>query len=461
MPRQLSDNVEITRWFVYFVDVIAINALYLFCHQFDMLPWNRTALLLWNIAYLISIFIFPPVAQNRLAKSETVIRRASSNAWLMAFIFATELIISRFTHFYPMRFLVSILILVVLMVITRMLTRSIIKLSRRHGRNSRSVVFVGAGVNLRGLYDVMTESVTTGFQIRGYFENQESQHLGNRLTRLGTLDQVIPWLDSHPVEMLFCNLPSSQSQEILKIMEYCENHLIRFYSVPNVRNYVHHSMQVEFVGDTPVLSLRIEPLRYPINRIIKRTFDIVVSLLVLFFILPWVYLVVAIVTKRVMPGPVLFLQKRHGYNGQEFTLYKFRSMKINDKSDTLQATKNDPRKTQWGDFLRRTNIDELPQFINVLLGDMSIVGPRPHMLRHTEEYSALIKNYMVRHFAKPGITGWAQVTGSRGETSELWQMEQRVEKDIWYIENWSFLLDLHIIVMTIANVLGHEKGNAY
>ena len=136
-------------------------------------------------------------------------------------------------------------------------------------------------------------------------------------------------------------------------------------------------------------------------------------------------------------------------------------MKVNADADTKQATENDPRKTKWGNIMRRTNIDELPQFINVLLGDMSIVGPRPHMVKHTEESRALINKYMVRHFAKPGITGLAQVTGWRGETSELWMMEERIRKDIWYVENWSLLLDIKIIFRTITNMLGFEKGNAY
>ena len=162
-----------------------------------------------------------------------------------------------------------------------------------------------------------------------------------------------------------------------------------------------------------------------------------------------------------MPGPVFFRQKRNGINGDEFTCLKFRSMRVNADADKVQATKNDPRKTKWGNIMRKTNIDELPQFINVLLGDMSIVGPRPHMVKHTEEYGALVDKYMVRHYTKPGITGWAQVTGSRGETSELWMMEERIKKDIWYVENWSLLLDLKIIFKTITNVFGGEKGNAY
>ena len=159
-------------------------------------------------------------------------------------------------------------------------------------------------------------------------------------------------------------------------------------------------------------------------------------------------------------GPVLFRQKRTGLYGKIFECYKFRTMHINEEADRLQAVKNDPRTTWIGSFLRRTNLDEIPQFINVLTGDMSVVGPRPHMLRHTEQYSILIDKYMIRHLVKPGITGWAQITGYRGETRTLEQMEGRVKRDVWYLENWSFFLDLKIIIVTIINMFRGES-NAY
>ncbi|MDE6262217.1 MAG: sugar transferase, partial [Muribaculaceae bacterium] len=169
---------------------------------------------------------------------------------------------------------------------------------------------------------------------------------------------------------------------------------------------------------------------------------------------------IAIAGKISSPGPVLFKQTRHGYSGREFTCLKFRTMKVNSDSDRKQATDRDPRKTRVGDFLRRTSLDELPQFINVWMGDMSVVGPRPHMLAHTEQYRQLIDRYMLRHMVKPGITGWAQVSGYRGNTDELWKMEKRVNADVWYIEHWSWMLDLKIIVRTVYNAIRGEE-NAY
>jgi putative colanic acid biosynthesis UDP-glucose lipid carrier transferase len=184
--------------------------------------------------------------------------------------------------------------------------------------------------------------------------------------------------------------------------------------------------------------------------------DIVVAVVFLVLssvLFPFIWLMI----KLQSPGPILFRQQRTGLDGKAFTMLKFRSMHVNKESDTLQATKDDPRKYPFGDYMRRTNIDEVPQFWNVLWGDMSIVGPRPHMLKHTEMYSKLIDKYMVRHFVRPGMTGWAQVTGYRGETKELWQMEGRVKRDIWYMEHWSIWLDLRIIWMTAKQIFVRDQ----
>lgn len=207
-----------------------------------------------------------------------------------------------------------------------------------------------------------------------------------------------------------------------------------------------------------MLTLNCNPLKRPINRLMKRVFDIVFSSCVLLCLGPVLLIPIAIAVKLSSRGPVFFKQKRTGYRGTDFYCWKFRTMRVNNDSDKLQATKDDPRKTRVGDFLRRTSLDELPQFFNVWLGQMSVVGPRPHMLKHTEEYRQLIDKYMVRHNVKPGISGWAQVNGYRGRTEELWQMEKRVEYDVWYIENWSFMLDLKIIVRTLVNAFQGEKN---
>ena len=232
--------------------------------------------------------------------------------------------------------------------------------------------------------------LSTGYRVLGYFEDKDSKHLPDTITRLGTVSDLVAWLEKNPVDQVYCNLPSSRSHEIVQTINYCESHLIRFFSVPNVRNYVHRQMVVRMMADMPVLTIRQEPLSTVGNKFLKRTFDILFSALFLVTCFWWIYIIVAIITKITMPGPVFFKQKRNGLLGEEFYCLKFRSMKVNADADKLQATKDDPRKTKWGNIMRKTNIDELPQFINVLMGSMSVVGPRPHMVKHTEEYSALI-----------------------------------------------------------------------
>ncbi|MFR9546700.1 MAG: exopolysaccharide biosynthesis polyprenyl glycosylphosphotransferase, partial [Rikenellaceae bacterium] len=259
----------------------------------------------------------------------------------------------------------------------------------------------------------------------------------------------------------YCSLPSSMSKTIVPIINYCENHLVRFYSVPNLRNYLQRSVTLEMFYNVPILSIRNEPLSMVNNRFIKRTFDIAFSLCFLCTLFPLVYIIFGLLIKCSSRGPILFRQKRNGIDGKEFWCYKFRSMKVNVDADKLQATEYDPRKTKVGDFMRRTSIDEFPQFINVLIGNMSVVGPRPHMTKHTEEYSELINSYMLRHLIKPGITGYAQVTGFRGETKQLSEMEGRVKADIWYMEHWTFMLDLSIIFKTITNVIARKDDHAF
>ena len=206
-----------------------------------------------------------------------------------------------------------------------------------------------------------------------------------------------------------------------------------------------------------IVKLRDEPLANPFNAGLKRAADIIVSFVFLVTLFPFIWLFVAIGTSLSSPGPVFFKQRRTGYRGRPFTMYKFRSMRVNAEADLVQATADDPRKTRFGSFLRRTSIDELPQMINVLLGQMSLIGPRPHMEKHTEMYSALVDKYLVRSIVKPGLTGWAQVNGCRGETPTTESMAERVRYDIWYIEHWSVSLDIRIFFMTIAQIIRGDK----
>lgn len=345
--------------------------------------------------------------------------------------------------------------------LSRFCMRYLIKKYRALGRNTRNVLFIGSDNALAPIYEHLMNDMSLGYRVSGYYANNEIiiggrktvlEHKGN----LDDLSKIISSGTSLGVDDIYCSLCDDQEQLIHDIMSYCDKNVIHFYFIPPFTHIFGFNMKMERLGSSVVFTNHETPLMNPSNRFIKRTFDIAVSSFVCLFLLILIP-IIALIIKIQSPGPIFFRQKRTGIGGNDFMCYKFRSMHVNKDADTVQATKNDPRKFAFGNFMRKSNIDELPQFLNVLKGDMSIVGPRPHMLHHTEVYSALIDKYMVRHFAKPGITGWAQVTGFRGETKELWQMEGRVMKDIWYIENWSFWLDISIIFKTALQLVIHDK----
>jgi putative colanic acid biosynthesis UDP-glucose lipid carrier transferase len=266
---------------------------------------------------------------------------------------------------------------------------------------------------------------------------------------------------SNGVKEMYVSVPPDRMSKIHVLVREADKYCLRIKLVPDIAGTLAVPYTIDYLGkEFPVIKLRHEPLENIGNRFKKRAFDVIFSLLVIVFLLSWLFPIIALIIKFQSKGPVLFKQQRSGRNDEPFWCYKFRSMDINAASDKMQATKGDSRIFKFGQFMRKTSIDELPQFFNVLFGEMSVVGPRPHMLRHTEEYKALITQFMVRHFTKPGITGWAQVNGFRGETKAEGSMEGRVRLDIWYLENWSGNLDLKIIFMTIINVVRGES-NAY
>lgn len=420
----------------------------------DSLP---QLLVLLNLVYLLCNYSKGVVLHRRIVRADHIVMRAVRNTFCHAVVFISLITLVHFGSLSTRFLVIFYTAFLALLVSYRLIFRHFVKIYRRKGGNRRTVALVGDGSNMVELYEEMTADPTSGFKVVGYFAEHPSDNYPKECHYLGTPQEVIPYLKKSKAEQLYCGLTSSHSKEILPIISYCENNLIHFYSVPNVRNYLKRRMHLELIGNAPVLDIRQEPLAQPENRLAKRLFDIVFSLLFLCTIFPIIFIIIGLAIKITSPGPIFFKQKRSGEENKEFWCYKFRSMRVNKDSDKVQATLNDPRKTRLGNFMRKTSIDELPQFINVLLGDMSVVGPRPHMLKHTEEYSKLIDKYMVRHLVKPGITGWAQVTGFRGETKELWQMEGRVERDIWYLEHWTFMLDLYIIYKTVKNAVKGEK----
>lgn len=413
-----------------------------------------------SLCYLICTMRGGVILHRQKVHGFQIVLRVLRNVLYFSAVSGILLATGDYLNVFSLFFAAYIATLFIVLSTYRLIFHAFLKAYRSRESHLNYVVLVGSTTNNIELYHELADDPASGYSVAGYFDEQPNPQF-KECPYLGKPEEVIGYLISHTyIHFLFCCLPSKQADIIVPIINYCENNLVHFYSVPNLRNYLHNRVYFNMIGNVPYLSLRPDPLSRPENKALKRAFDIAFSLLFLCTLFPIVLIIVTIITKLTMPGPVFFRQKRNGLNDREFYCIKFRSMKVNKEADTLQATKNDPRKTKWGDIMRKTNIDELPQFINVLLGDMSIVGPRPHMLKHTEEYSKLINKYMVRHFVKPGITGWSQVTGYRGETKELKDMEGRVLGDIWYIEHWSFGLDIYIIYRTIHNAIQGEK-NAY
>lgn len=337
-----------------------------------------------------------------------------------------------------------------------MLDRMLIKMMRRRGRNSVSVVIVGTGRAARHLYDEMMHDAGFGYRVLGFFDEKEPNDFPH--TYLGDMKNFGGYVQSHKVDQIFFTLPGTHGEALRTAVSVADDNVIPFFYIPQLPRTITRNYEMSNVGDVPVLTWHKNPLKKPLNAFLKRSFDIVFSLCVLAVAVPLVFIPVSIGIKMSSPGPVFFRQKRTGYLGRTFYCLKFRTMRVNANADKAQATADDPRKTRFGDFLRKTSIDELPQFINVLVGDMSVVGPRPHMLKHTHDYSILIDRYMLRHMIKPGITGWAQVNGYRGLTDEVWKMERRVEYDMWYIEHWNVFLDFKIIVRTLLNAVSGEDN---
>lgn len=454
------------RWLIGVGDMFVLNFVFLFV--FNLLGYtythaiannHREVLLLLNFCYFFSLYFVPIQLHLSVVFIDKIVQRAFSLVTVLVLLFATCLIFLNVGDLMATFLVVYYVVALVSFALWRVFVRLSLKLYRRKGYNFKRVVIVGAGKNGMELYQVMKDDLSYGFNICGFFDDNIA--LKDALPNyLGSTNEVEDYVLKHEIDEIYCTLPGTNDGKIVRLLNFAEKHMIRFYIVPEFYRNVKKSMVMEMMESIPLLTIRREPLQSMYNRCLKRAFDLLFSSVVLLTIYPILYVILGVLIKLSSPGPILFRQKRTGLYGRDFECYKFRTMRVNAEADTMQAVKDDPRKTRIGNFLRKSNLDEFPQFVNVFLGDMSVVGPRPHMLKHTEQYSALIDKYMVRHLVKPGVTGWAQVTGYRGETKTLEQMEGRVKRDVWYIENWTFFLDLKIIIVTVLNMFKGEK-NAY
>ena len=319
------------------------------------------------------------------------------------------------------------------------------------GGNFRKTVIFGVNKKTLALENFFNKNPEYGYIHKKTFNFKDTRELN--------LNSCFEFIKTEAIDEIYCSISELTNDQINEISNFADNNLKILKFLPDSKEIYSKKLKYEYYDYIPILTLRDIPLEESLNMVIKRTFDIVFSSLVIIFLLSWLTPLIAILIKIESKGPIFFKQSRNGFNYREFDCYKFRSMTPNKDAHLYQATRGDNRITKIGKIIRKTSIDELPQFFNVFFGDMSVVGPRPHMVSHTDMYAKKIDKFMVRHFVKPGITGLAQISGFRGEVESDKDIIGRVKYDIFYIENWSILLDLKIIIKTFINAIkGEDKA---
>lgn len=321
------------------------------------------------------------------------------------------------------------------------------------GSNFRKAIIIGYTPEAKNLKELFEKRNDYGYRFLGFFSDKKTHP-----EIVGKIEEVKPYVLENKIDEIYCSLNEITNEQIKSLVEFADINYKTIKFIPDTKQIYSKNLKIDYYEMFPVLSLQKTPLHDPVTKAFKRMFDIVFSLFVIIFVLSWLCPVLAILIKLESKGPVFFKQGRPGLDEQEFICYKFRSMKMNPTTE-MEASRFDPRVTRIGRFMRKTSIDELPQFFNVLAGDMSVVGPRPHLWSQNKKYASRIKKYMVRLYVKPGITGLAQVKGYRGEIETDEDMINRIKYDVFYIENWSFPLDIKIIVQTVVNIFkGEEKA---
>ena len=448
-------------------DLLFINFSYLFSYYLVStvyhpdLTWNNRYLVgvvAFNFIWMFSSLIMRLYQQSSFNVLETFFRRTYRTALMhfvlfMAFLFFTK------SNILQSVFLTSFAIMAILFLVSRFIIVYAMDYLQKRTKRGKKIAILG--------YNSTAEKLAAYFQKRkgdfvfeGFFDDEIARgNTRGSLNILGDLQNCFDYVAENKVEEIYSTILPNQNLQVEQLLIAAEQKCVRVKFVPDFSRQLDDRFFISFVEDFPIITLRKEPLDQIDNRFKKRLFDVVFSSLVIVLILSWLTPILALLIKMESKGPVFYRQKRSGRDNIDFWCLKFRSMRVNSE-EAKQATKGDPRITRVGAFLRKTSLDEIPQFFNVFMGDMSVVGPRPHMLAHTLQYSSQIDKFMVRHLLKPGITGWAQVSGYRGETENPELMKKRVEHDLWYMENWSLMLDVRIVFLTIINMFKGEK-NAY
>ncbi|WP_166111513.1 undecaprenyl-phosphate glucose phosphotransferase [Pseudoalteromonas sp. Z9A5] len=456
-----SSDANFYRLFDIFALFVAFQCSALF-YGFNLTPFYMVSVLSVALSFLYSAEMFSTYRSWRAGKFRTMVLCAWGSLFVsFAFLFFISFAF-KFTEALSrlglgLWFLFSIIFLYSWRLAVHLYKRN----RRKLGLNLRNVAIVGATESAVYLYDEIIKNDELGFKFLGFFDDRKPERLFTNVTTYdveGTIQNAICAARDGSIDILYIALPMKADKRIADLLLQLGDTTVDVHIIPDflLSNLIH--ARIEHVGDVDTLSVFESPF-IGAREFIKRTEDIVVASIIVMLISP-VLLVIAIAVKVTSTGPIIFKQDRYGLDGRRIKVWKFRSMTVTENSEVVtQATKNDKRITKLGALLRRTSLDELPQFINVLRGDMSIVGPRPHAVAHNEEYRKKVEFYMFRHKAKPGITGWAQINGWRGETDTLNKMTKRVEFDLHYIKNWSLWFDIKIIFLTIFK--GFKNANAY
>jgi putative colanic acid biosynthesis UDP-glucose lipid carrier transferase len=447
-------------------DVIMLNVIY-YASYYSTIMLGKTLssdiiqnqIIVCNLIWLVCTAMFGLYRQHGFITLEQIYRGTLRSVVLHFLLYALYLIFSKEVDFSRTFIIVFYGLLSVSFILNRFVGTSMQYVFLNKFKGARKVAVMGSN--------------GTALRVSTYLQNQRNLEfcgfVGNDADIYTEPGEIVPEFVSRQiseaakrgVKDIYVAVSLDRMSQLHALEEEADKQCVRLKFVPDLGGQISSSYMINYLGtEFPVITLRKEPLEDVSNRFKKRVFDLIFSTLVIVFILSWLYPIIALIIKLQSKGPVLFKQLRSGRDDEPFWCYKFRSMTVNADSDNKQASKSDARVTPIGKFLRRSSLDEMPQFFNVFLGSMSVVGPRPHMLNHTTAYKEIIDNYMVRHFLKPGITGWAQVHGFRGETRRPEDMENRVKYDISYLESWTAMLDVKIIFMTVINIIRGED-NAY
>ncbi len=407
-----------------------------------------------NIVWILVIFLARTYKIPRIDEYRATLPNSlRALAWHFAAV-TTFLALTRIYDFSRIQLIAFYLILVILVIIWKFVAVYLAKIYRKLGFHYINVIIIGNDKPSYNFYQFINKNKQAGYRFMGFFANKSEN---NSLVK-GNLAEVESYILRNDIDEIFCSLEYIDKKYLRSLTKFADTHLKRIKLLPNLKDFYQANTILENYGEIPVILTRDEPLNDQVNLVVKRAFDIVFSSLVIVLVFSWLFPLIALAIKLTSKGPIFFNQKRNGKDNHEFNCLKFRTMRYEPNADFVQATQNDNRITRIGAFLRKTSLDEFPQFLNVFWGDMTVVGPRPHPLALNDTFKHVVEKYMVRHLVKPGVTGLAQVKGYRGETKDVRSMINRVKMDIFYIENWSFFLDLKIILWTISSVMKGDKN---